>query len=143
MRHIPYECRCVYHMKQHIGGDVVVSHQLEVNVWGAANNWGEPIKQFDDVCWGWPIEFLSGDLLLRGGVRGELEFIDYTQTGCELPPIIKGLHSNQIKAIQRIAKNIVVTASFDRYLKVIDPISRRCYLKFKVRDPLNAIAYFY
>ena len=123
--------------------DIVVSYWDKVKVWGAANNWGEdPIKQFD-VCRGLSIEFLSGDLLLRGGYEGQLEFIDYAQTGCNLPSIIMGLHSECISAIQRIAKNIVVTASGDGYLKVIHPISRRCYLKFKVRKSLYALAYFY
>ena len=80
-------------MKQHMRGDVVVSYEDKLRVWGAANNWGEdPIKQFD-VCEGWSIEFLSGDLLLRGGWEGQLEFIDYAQTGSRLPPIIEGLHS--------------------------------------------------
>ena len=130
-------------MKQHIGGDVVVSYWAQVKVYGAANNWGNtPIKQFD-VCNGHAIEFLSGDLLLRGGYEGQLEFIDYTQTGSQLPPIIEGLHSVFINAIQRIVKNIVITASADGYLKVIDPISRRCYLKFGVREGLLALACFY
>ena len=130
-------------MKQHIGGDVVVSYGVKVKIWGAANNWGEdPIKQFV-VCYGWSIEFRSGDLLLRGGHEGRLEFIDYTQTGCKLPPNIEGLHSKSIYAIQRIAKNIVITTSDDGYLKVIHPISRICYLKFKARKLLEALAYFY
>ena len=130
-------------MKQHMRGDVVVSYWEKVRVWGAVNNWGEePIKQFD-VCEGRSIEFLSENLLLRGGYEGQLEFIDYTQTGCKLPSIIIGLHSGSIYAIQRIAKNIVITASYDKYLKVIQPISRRCYLKFKARKLLSAIAYFY
>ena len=130
-------------MKQHIGGDVVVSYWRKIKVWGAANNWGEDtIKQFD-VCWGYSIEFLSADLLLKGGYEGQLELIDYVQTGCKLSPTIKNLHSKSIYAIQRIAKNIVITASLDGYLKVIHPISRRCYLKFKVRESLEALAYFY
>ena len=130
-------------MKQHIGGDIVVDYWYKVMVWGAANNLGEdPIKQFD-VCEGYSIEFLSGDLLLRGGREGQLEFIDYWETGCKLPPIIEGLHSKSINAIQRIAKNIVITASADGYLKVIDPIFRRCYLKFNARNSLFALAYFY
>ena len=144
-RHIPDVSGFDYllQMKQHIGGDVVISYGDEVKVWGAANNWGEnPIKQFN-VCCGHSIEFLSGNLLLRGGDEGQLEFIDYTQTDCKLPPIIEGLHSKLIYAIQRIAMNIVVTASEDGYLKVIHPISRICYLKFKVRRPLHALAYFY
>ena len=129
-------------MKQHMRGDVVVSYWEKVKVWGAANNWGEePIKQFDVK--GHSIEFLSGDLLLRGGWAGQLEFIDYGEIGCKLPPIIMGLHSKHIYAIQRIAKNIVITASEDGYLKVIDPIFRRCYLKFKARKSLYALAYFY
>ena len=135
-------CYHLIQMKQHMRGDVVVDYGDKVKVWGAANNWGEnPIKQFDVK--GRSIEFLSGDLLLRGGWEGQLEFIDYTQTGCKLPPIIKGLHSKCIYAIQRIAKNIVITASDDGYLKVIHPISRRCYLKFKARKSLYGLAYFY
>ena len=128
-------------MKQHIRGDIVVSYEYKVRVWGAANNWGgDPIKQFDVK--GYSIEFLSGDLLLRGGLTGQLEFIDYAQTGCKLPSTIR-LHSDCINDIQRIAKNIVITASGDGYLKVIHPISRRCYMKFKAREVLYALAYFY
>ena len=142
IRHIPRLSGLLWQMK-HIEGDVVVSYEDEVKVWGAANNWDNtPIKQFI-VCKGRSIEFLSGNLLLRGGNGGKLEFIDYAQTGCELPPIIMGLHSLYINAIQRIAKNIVVTASFDEYLKVIHPIFRICYLKFKGRKSLYALAYFY
>ena len=143
-RHIPYECGalCLDQMKQHIGGDVVVSYGKILKVWGVDNNWDTPTNQFD-IYDGWSIEFLSEDLLLRGGQEGELEFIDYTQTGCELPLIIEGLHSEWINAIQRIAKNIVVTASEDGYLKVVHPISRICYLKFKARKSLKALAYFY
>ena len=129
-------------MKQHMRGDVVINYWNKVRVWGAVNDLGgDPIKQFDVK--GYSIEFLSEDLLLRGGWEGQLEFIDYTQTGCKLPSIIMGLHSGTIYAIQRIAKNIVITASEDGYLKVIHPISRRCYLKFNARKPLYALAYFY
>ena len=136
-------CDSLIQMKQHMRGDVVINYWNKVRVWGVANNWGEdPIKQFD-VSLGWSIEFLSGDLLLRGGREGQLEFIDYAQTGCKLPSIIMGLHSEFIYAIQRIAKNIVITVSEDGYLKVIHPISRRCYLKFNARKPLEALAYFY
>ena len=145
IRHIPRVggyCDFLIQMKQHIRGDVIVCYLNKVMVWGTANNWGEAIKQFD-VCEGFSIEFLSGDLLLRGGYKGHLEFIDYGEIGCKLPSIIMGLHSGYIIAIQRIAKNIVVTASGDGYLKVIHPISRRCYLKFKAREYFYAQAYFY
>ena len=129
-------------MKQHMRGDVVINYWNKVKVWGAANNWGgDPIKQFDVK--GYSIEFLSENLLLRGGREGQLEFIDYAQTGCRLPSIIMGLHSKCIHAIQRITKNIVITASGDGYLKVIHPISRICYLKFKARKFLFALTYFY
>ena len=144
IRHIPRASAFdgLWQMKQHIGGDVVASYWNQVKVWGT-NNWGEnPIKQFN-VCGGCSIEFLSGNWLLRGGYWGQLEFIDYAQTGDELPSTIMGLHSKEITAIQRIVKNIVVTASDDNYLKVVDPISRRCYLKFKARGYLRALAYFY
>ena len=145
IRHIPKVSVVfddIWQMKQHIGGDVVASYSDKVIVCGAANDWGEnPIKQFDNVCLGCSIEFLSGNLLLRGGFHGQLEFIDYAQIGCKLP--LMGLHSTEIYAIQRIVKNIVVTASADEYLKVIDPISRICYLKFKARWSLEALAYLY
>ena len=145
IRQIPNFSRydSLFQMKQHMRGDLVVGYMYKVNIWGAANNWGNtPIKQFD-VCQGCSIEFLSEDLLLRGGDEGQLEFIDYAQTGCKLPSIIMGLHSRDIIAIQRIAKNIVITASEDGYLKVIHPIFRRCYLKFKAKESLDALAYFY
>ena len=144
IRHISHGGKFSYltQMKQHMRGNVVVSYRDKVRVWGAANNWDKtPIKQFDVK--GWSIEFLSGDLLLRGGDEGQLEFIDYTQTGCDVYPIIVGLHLGFVTAIQRIAKNIVITASDDGYLKVIHPIYRKCYLKFKARGALYALAYFY
>ena len=145
IRHIPslsgYDF--LIQMKQHIRGDLVVSDREKVRVWGVANHLGNsPVKQFD-VCRGYSIELLSENLLLRGGWEGQFEFIDYAQTGCRLPPIIEGLHSKCIYAIQRIAKNIVVTASGDGYLKVVDPMSRRCYLKFKARKSLYVLAYLY
>ena len=146
IRHIPRlsEFGYLHQMKQHIGGDLLVSDRHEVNVWGAANNWDNiPIKQFNNVCDGCLIEFLDGDLLLRGGLSGQLEFIDYAQTGCKLPPIIMGVHSKYINAIQQIAKNIVITASADGYLKVIHPISRKLYLSFKKNEGFNPLAYFY
>ena len=131
-------------MKQDIGGEVVVSYWNQVKVWGAANNWDKtPIKQFN-VCEGNAIEFLSGDLLLRGGWEGELQFIDYGEIGCQLTPIIVGLNSGcYIYAIQRIVKNIVVTAFSDGYIKVIDPIYGICYMKFKARGALHTLVYFY
>ena len=145
IRHIPRLSRLGDNLIQmkHMRGDVVISYRDKVRVWGTANNWGgDPIKQFD-VYEGYSIEFLSEDLLLRGGGLGRLEFIDYAQTGCRLPSIIMELHSEYIYAIQRIAKNIVITASEDGYLKVIHPISRRCYLKFNARKFLFALTYFY
>ena len=95
----------LHQIKQHIGGDVVASDRHEVKVWEAANDLGNtPIKQFN-VCDGYSIELLSEDLLLRGGLSGQLEFIDYTN---RLPVAIR-LYLKYIYAIQRIAKNIVVT----------------------------------
>ena len=130
-------------LKQHMRGYVVINYLKKVKVWGAVNDLGEdPIKQFD-VCLGSSIEFLSENLLLRGGCEGRLEFIHYAQTGSKLPSIIMKLHSDSIYAIQTIAKNIVITASEDGYLKVIHPIFRRCYLKFKAKESLCALTYFY
>ena len=143
IRHIPSVRVDIYQMKQGIGGEVIVSHLNKVNVWGATNNWVEPLKQFN-VCDGSSIELLSGDLLLRGGRNGDLEFIDYRETGCTLPMITQGLHTAYIREIKKIAKKIVVTTSNDGYLKVIDPIPRTCYMKFKKSFGWkSAIAYFY
>ena len=133
----------IYQMKQHMG-EVAVSYNKEIRVWGAANNWANiPYKQFG-VYDGHSIEFLTPDILLRGGDKGQLEFIDYGEICCSLPPIL-GLHSNYIVAIQRIAKNIVATGSDQGSLKVIDPMSRNGYLNFKKGDNpwVRAIAYFY
>ena len=128
------------HIKYDMRRDIViVSHWNKVSVWGADNT---HIQKFDTK--GESIEFLSEDLLLRGGDEGQLEFIDYSQTGCKLYPTIEGLHSDSICAIQRIAKNIVITVSDDGYLKVIDPISRQLYLRFKSNEGgFVALAYFY
>ena len=146
IRHIPsLGGRYLTQMKQHIGGDVAISYYEKIFVLGAVNNWKAPIKQFS-ICDGWSIEFLDRDLLFGGGSYGQLEFIDYTQTGCSMPPDIQGLHSRYIEAIQRIAKNILATSSdVDGYIKVIDPISRKCYLKFRINSHWRAsvIAYFY
>ena len=132
-------------IKQHHEGEVALNYDDKVFVLGAVNNWEAPIKQFR-VCTGYSIEFLDRDILLKAGLNGQLEFIDYTQTGCSMPPNIKGLHSRYIEAIQRIAKNIIVTASsYDGFLKVIDPITRKCYLKYMINDKwiTSPISYFY
>ena len=125
------------------GGEVVASYEDIVKVWGAANKWRAPIKHFG-VLPGRSIEFLARNLLLRGGDKGELQFVDYAQIGSMLPPSIDQLHSNQILDMPLIAKNILLTASHDGYLKVIHPISSKCYLKFKENAGWRkAIAYFY
>ena len=132
----------LYEMKQHIrGGELVVDYRDTIIVWGSANNWSEPIQQFS-VSDGNSIEFLSEDILLRGGMKGQLEFIDCVQTeGQQLPPI--QLYSDAIYALLRIAKDIV-TSSADGTLKVIDPRSKICYLIFKEGECIfDAIAYFY
>ena len=141
-RHLPQMGIGIKQMKQYMG-EVAVGYYEKVIILGAANNWEAPLKQFS-VCNGCSIEFLSGDILLSGGSEGELEFIDYAQIGCSMPPI-QGLHSNFIFDLQRLAKNIIITASMDGFMKVIDPISRKCYLNFKKRDNYHwlTIAYFY
>ena len=92
IRHIPrlYGLGDYLTQMKHMRGDVVVSYWDKVKVWRPANHLGNtPIKQFD-LCKGSSIEFLSGDLLLTGGHEGQLEFIDYGEIGCNLPPIIEG-----------------------------------------------------
>ena len=145
IRYISSMAYGLHQMKELHEGEIALNYDDKVFVLGAVNNWEAPIKLFR-VCAGCSIEFLDRDILLRGGSCGQLEFIDYTQTGCSIPPNIQGLHSRYIEVIQRIAKNIIVTASsYDRFLKVIDPITRKCYLKSMINDQWNAspIAYFY
>ena len=142
IRHLqPSVSNIIHQMRQYMG-EIVLSDLNKISVWGEANNWGNPLKQFN-VCTGFSIEFLSGDILLRGGCHGELEFIDYAQTGCAIT-YIQGLHSNYIYDLKRIAKNIVVSVSMDGSLKVIDPILRKCYLNWKKGDQrIRALASFY
>ena len=90
IRHIPSMDDCLTQMKQYHEGEVVIGYYEKVLVLGAVNNWEAPIKQFR-VCAGYSIEFLSGDILIRGECSGQLEFIDYSQTGCSLLPDIQGL----------------------------------------------------
>ena len=150
-KHIPSEgldsSYQISQMKKSKWDDVVVSHPNIVKKWGAFNEWVGSHKQFGGLCDGGPIEFLSeGNLLLRGGNKGELEFINFRGRYEGTPPTIKRLDSADILDIKRIAKNIVVTVSMDGYLKVIDPISipRTCYMKFKKSFGWKkAIAYFY
>ena len=134
----------LWQIKQHHEGEIALNYEDKVFVLGAVNNWEAPIKLFR-VCAGCSIEFLDRDILLRGKFDGQLEFIDYTQTGCSMPPDIQGIYSYYIEAIQRIAKNILVTVPHEGFLKVSDPITRKCYLKFMINIKWNTstIAYFY
>ena len=87
-------------MTEHMGDDVVVNHKTQVRVWGAGNNWvNTPLKQFE-VCIGHSLEFLTPDILLRGGDKGQLEFVAYRLTSRSLPLPIKELHSRSIGTIQ-------------------------------------------
>ena len=131
-------------IKQYAGNIALNYYWGKVSLWGSANHWAKPLNQFD-VNAGHSIEFLSGDILFRGDSNGQLQFIHYShQILSFLPPSITKLHSNSIEAILRIANNIVLTASADGSLKVLDPISRKCYLKFKKDDKsMRALAYFY
>ena len=143
IRHIPPLSDYLWQMKQHHEGEVAISYYKKVLVLGAVNNWEAPIRQFR-VCDGCSIEFLDRNILLIGRYGGQLEFVDYAQAFCSLPSPIHGLYSDGINAIQRIAKNILVTAANDGYLKVIDPISRKCFLKFKkCAEWMRAITNFY
>ena len=110
IRHILMGHTPLSQMKHIYMGEVALGTGRKVNAWGAANNWGDPLRQFN-VCPGYSIEFLSGDILLRGGRKGELEFIDYAQTGCQLPSTYR------ILGIQPIAKNMVITVSYERDIK--------------------------
>ena len=142
IRHLqPSVSNIIHQMRQYMG-EVALSDLNKITVWGEANNWGNPLKQFT-ACTGFSIEFLSWDILLRGGCHGELEFIDYAQTGCVIS-YIQRLHSNYIYDLKRIAKNIVVSVSMDASLKVIHPILRKCYLNWKKGDQrMRSLASFY
>ena len=114
---------------------VALCSERAVTVWGADNNWEVPYKVITQENGGlgnqkgYSIELLSGNIMLRGGDRGILEFIDYTQMAERLLPPI-ALPLKNIYELKRIGRNIVVFASMDGTLRVIDPFLRKCYFIF-------------
>ena len=133
----------LYQMKMFVN-DVACCMGHEIIIWGKDNNWSAPRKKFEFSFIGDSIELLSKDIYLRGvGYMSQLEILDL-DTGSPLQPPIHRLHSGTIHQIQKIGENIVVTVSADGSLKVIDPITRKCYLNIKENDPpILAIAKYY
>ena len=101
----------------------------KINLWGSSNNWKGSIQEFKFRTPGSSLEFLERNVLLRGGNLGELQIIEFP-TGNPLQPLIQAIHSDIIRGILRIAKNIIVTISDDGSAKVSNPISRKCFSKF-------------
>ena len=69
---------------------VIICSGRAVSVWGADNHWEAPYKILKG--YGRSIELLSRDLLLRG-LAGEIQFIDYIQSG-RLCPQPSNWHHN-------------------------------------------------
>ena len=115
----------------------------KVAVWGAVNNWEAPYKEFHEVFESTDsIQLIYGNILLRGTMKGNLEFIDYTQTRHLFYSPIK-LCSYRIEDILTITKNIVIILARDENLYVIDPISRICYFKFKLGDMVELLNFLF
>ena len=87
------------------------------------------------------IELLSKDVFLVAENRGDLGIIDRS-SGNPLNEI-RSLHSDDIKEIYKIAKNIIVTVANDRCVKVTDPICKISYFTFEDNEEcVFAIAIF-
>ena len=125
-------------MKEYPGcrWDVACCMWNKVELWGRANNWEGPL-QVDELNIGCSVEYISPSLFLRGGRWGRLDIL--------LGTSVQGfaLHSLAINDILHIAKNIVVTVSNDKTVKVIHITQPKCFLNFTDNtDRVLAIAKF-
>ena len=142
IKHFPriYYCDYLIQMKKLNDKQLAICTWYRVTV--LTGTWEFPNKrefsEFGDS--GRTIEYLSDDILLRGSDEGTLEIIDCTGTGNLLHPFLK-LHSRAIYEIMRLSKDIVITTSRDGSIKVINPISRKCYsvLKNKSQEVVMAL----
>ena len=114
---------------------LAVCNKYSVTVWGskAENNWESPIQEFgrfDET--GYSIEQIAEDIFLRGGgYRGKLGIVNMKTVLSYSGQSMIQLHSDVIRDLLYISKNILVSASADKTLKVIDIISRKCYFIYK------------
>ena len=99
------------------------------------------IKQFMFTQTGWPVELLANNILLRGEGEGKLELVEI-EKGSSIHQGIR-VHSNILREILCVAKNIIIIASYDGDVKVIDPISGKCYFIFTNSLQVYAITKFY
>ena len=155
IRHIPRPANYTHLIQiKHFRGcnaaninSVVICTIDNINIWEASNNWELPIKifgKFVDMIFS--IELISNNILVRGSWEGNLKFVDYLETRAPSPrKSIMQLHTKTIYEILRIAQDIVITASADGSIKVLDPIYRSCYLNFQngTRDFIYALTKFY
>ena len=132
----------LWQMKTLDSGSVAVCLAYKVTLWGRENNWESPTTQYQKFpCGrGLSIEFLSGNILLRGDQNGHVDII-HMSTHIHLKVLPK-LHTINVREILRIGKNIVVTVSDDGYLKVTDPISLVCYFNKNTQKTLYTLTKF-
>ena len=101
-------------------------------IWGTGNNWEAPEKilKFNECENGHSVEWLSEEIFLRGGVSGILRMLYFKKDVNSGERVVR-IHKYSITNILRIGKNTVVTIANDAYMKVINPILKKCYFKFK------------
>ena len=117
------------------GEYVAFSGEKRLSLWGAANNWETPIRDFKFIFSGHAFEYLSKDLFIRGGNKGELRVYSSIRGTIQKEPI--HVNISNIRYMLRIAHGILAIVAHGN-LKVIDPyIDSKCYFIFK--DNLGAI----
>ena len=113
-----------------------------VALWDLGGSFHSPFEQLDYMDGGWSLGFMQPDILLIGGQRGVFDLMHLYGEG-PLLPSIPLLHSKRvILDILVIARNIVVCASEDGTVKVINPLLRRLYFQFKCDREIYSIAKF-
>ena len=129
------------------GNNITLALSMEyiITLWGTANDWIEPMKVLENNIYGFgnAIEFIAPDILLSAGSEG-IKILYYMDTSQDFLSPIPKLHSGTISDLLPLFKNIIVTASSDSSLKVLDPIDRKCYFTYQKdnKSTLRALAKF-
>ena len=132
---------CIKHIKgprslsqiKYLGDIIACYMRNQLIIWNTSN-WKKE-KEYKFIKSGWPFEFLGDGKVARGMYSGELKIIDIINTPSDtdcLRTIL--LHSKGIYDILRIGKNIIITISDDKQLKVVDPLSARSHFVYLIKE---------
>ena len=118
------------------GEHIAFSGEKRLSLWGPANNWESPIRDFEFIYSAHAFEYLSRDLFIRGGRDGELRvYSSVTGGAIQEGPI--HVNVSTIRYMLRIAHGILAIVAHGS-LQVIDPyVDRKCYYIYN--DKLGAI----